>query len=262
MGAADGEDKTAKIEAALRALHIKIPDRLRSTLSVFYNFGLFGATSALFVFVLQYSDNVDDRHERSWRVLREAISWRQAHPDSGGNVGQHGAIESLTAHCDKWYRNFLGYFFRDCVDLNSIALTGMDLRDLTIPSATLRDGDFSCSNFGRANFRNAILTTAWFKAVDFTEADFSGAKLEDACFYNANVKRAKFNDMPDIPLVISRLKNACFVQDQETDKKGLLISDSKDIQDLASKLPWCSSLWRCEQSRNRQGCPDSILEKD
>ena len=262
MNAAGDGNKANPFFAALQRLNVSIPGNLQSTLGLLYNIGIFGALGAIFVFVLQYGDKVDDRHERSWRVLREAIAWRQAHPNSGGNVGQKSALESLTAHCDKFYYNFLGYFFRDCVELNSIVLSGMDLRGLAVPSATARDGDFSCSNFGRANFRNATLTTAWFKAADLTDTDFSGANLEDACFYNANVKRAKFNDMPNIELAKSRLKNACIVRENETDQKGLVISDSQAIRDLADTLPWCSSLWRCEQSVAKVGCPDSIAEND
>jgi|SRR5579871_622887 hypothetical protein len=65
---------------------LNVSKNLQSGLTLPYNLGAFGVFAAGFVFVLQYGDKVEDRHERFWRVLREAIAWREVHPDSGGNV--------------------------------------------------------------------------------------------------------------------------------------------------------------------------------
>src|SRR5262245_35645643 len=124
--------------------------------------GLFAVAVTIVSYWISYDDKIANRHESAWSTLRAAIAWTQAKDNRWGNVGQIDAIQSLTRHCDRWWRRtFLRpvfeIFFQDCVDLNSLSLERTELGGLKAASANLSHGDFACSNLTTANLRRANL---------------------------------------------------------------------------------------------------------
>ncbi len=124
------------------------------------------------------------------------------------------------------------------VNWQRCAFDGLDLRDVDLKAARLRDGSFfradlsrsdlSEINGFRAKFVNAILREtnlykAKLSAADFTKADLTGASLADA-----DLRRARFFDaiLRDADLTGARLKGADFTR---ADLSGATWFDGKRI---------------------------------
>jgi uncharacterized protein YjbI with pentapeptide repeats len=69
--------------------------------------------------------------------------------------------------------------------------TGVDLDEVTLPSADLRDSWFEYAQMRRANLREAQLYFADFGHATLEDTDFTRANLWSATFHEANLRRAK-----------------------------------------------------------------------
>jgi Pentapeptide repeats (9 copies) len=238
---------------------VKIPlrQRLLDFVGHWQKLGVFAIAGTIIGFWVSYGDKAAERHERSWKVLREAIAW--SNPQKGGNIGQVNAIETLTRDCDSWLRHIflVNYFFQDCVPLISVSLTSMDLRKLRAAGADFSDSTFACSNFGGAKLTNANLTNARFKAASLRAADFSGADLTNACLYDANIAGAYFASSTKVD--IAALKKACILKDPGQSARDEIRTNSSEIAKIVSEIRDCKSAFRCEGYSLDWDCPDPPL---
>lgn len=174
------------------------------------------ATTAL-GYGISYLDRLASRHNTAWDNLRAAISWIES-GGHWGNAGQIEAIETLTRDCSRWWRGTVfqpafGLIYDDCVDLNSMALSRMELGSLQAAGANFSRGDLSCANLARANLRNAQLQGTSFRGSNLAGIDLRGAILaserpeDDADFRLANISQAQFDSATVVKP--EQLKCAC-----------------------------------------------------
>jgi hypothetical protein len=183
--------------------------------------GLFTLAVTVVSYWFSYQDRIASRHGDAWTTLRAAIIWTQADPYRWGNVGQIPAIQTLTRDCNRWWRNTLleslfEIFFQDCVELNSLSLTHMELGGLKAAGANLSYGNFACTNLATADLRRANLKGADFHGANLAGTDLRGAKLlESVDLRIANLSWARFDS--DTEINFEKLKCACVVVELRPD---------------------------------------------
>ncbi len=179
--------------------------------------GLFAILVTVVSYWISYQDRIANRQNAAWDNLRAAIGWVES-PGHWGNAGQIGAIQTLTHDCGHWWRNtFLQpafeLIYHDCVDLNSMSLTKMELGRLQAIGANFSHGDLSCTNLADANLRSATLQATNFSGSNLAGIDLRGAVLtgdrpdDDADFLLADLSWAFMDSATKVNL--TKLKCAC-----------------------------------------------------
>jgi hypothetical protein len=193
-------------------------DRLKSdTVGFVGKVGLFAVLVTIVSYWISYQDRIANRQNTAWDNLRAAIGWVES-PGHWGNAGQIGAIQTLTHDCSSWWRNTLlqpvfELVYHDCVDLNSMSLTYMELGGLQAAGSNFSYSDLSCTNLAQANFRNADLRATKFHGANVAGIDLRGAVLsgdrpdEDAEFALADLSWAQIDQATKIKP--AQLKCAC-----------------------------------------------------